>query len=119
MTQVLLVDDYPAVRRFLRDLLDGKKHEFVEAANGLEALETFARCRPDWTIMDIEMPEMDGLKATRLIVELDPQAKVIVISQHNGRAFERAAQEAGALTFIHKDNLLKISDLITSQPKES
>ena len=114
MTQVLLVDDYPASRRFLREVLDEIGHEFLEAQNGQEAVETFARRRPDWTIMDVEMPEMDGLVATRAICDLDPNARVIVISQYTDTAYEVAARDAGALAFLHKDHLLRLPEILTA-----
>ncbi len=63
----LLVDDYPPARHLMRDLINGPASTFVEAENGVQAVEEYATHQPDWVVMDIEMPEMDGLEATAMI----------------------------------------------------
>ena len=112
MTRVLLVDDYPAARRFLREILQGDDIEFVEAGNGREAIEAFTLHHPDWVVMDVEMPEMDGLETTRTICSTNPEARVIVISQYQDPAFRPAALSVGAYAFLQKDDLLTLPGIL-------
>lgn len=73
-----------------------------EAANGLEAVELCQRLRPDVVVMDISMPVMDGIEATRRIKQELPGLRVIGLSMHDDHGVARAMQEAGAEAFVSK-----------------
>lgn len=105
----MIVDDHPEMRRLLRGLLSDPSRDLAECADGVEAVALFARFRPDWTIMDIAMERMDGLEATRRIKLQSPQARVIIVTQHDSAKIRRAALEAGASAFVSKDNLSEIA----------
>ncbi|BCX47119.1 response regulator [Haloferula helveola] len=110
----LLVDDYAAARRLVRDLLEGPDVVIHEAENGIEAVASFASHRPDWVVMDIDMPEMDGLAATREIRRREPCASVAIVTQHDSDDMRMAAADAGAKHFLTKDRLLDLPDLLHS-----
>ncbi|MEN1759997.1 response regulator [Anoxynatronum sibiricum] len=104
MKKVLLCDDSMLVRRQLKDYISQQRKELIviEAVNGIEALEKYAIERPDLVLMDIVMPEMDGIGCLKRIRDIDPHAKVIVLSSVGNRETLLEALEAGALDFIQK-----------------
>jgi len=103
MSKVLIVEDAPFIREMIRDILESHDHEIAgEAANGLEAIEKFKALKPDVVLMDILMPGMDGLSAIMKIIEIDPRAKIIVVSALVKEALRKEAMRAGAVDFVAK-----------------
>ncbi|HPX61327.1 MAG TPA: response regulator [Deltaproteobacteria bacterium] len=103
VSRILLVDDSPISRRMLKSCIPKDRgYEFFEAGDGQAGLELWQEVRPDVTFMDLTMPVMDGLSATREIIRLDPQARIIVCTADiQVRSLEQA-REAGALTVVRK-----------------
>jgi DNA-binding NarL/FixJ family response regulator len=102
--RVLVVDDQELVRTGFRLILTTRGVEVVgEAANGAAAVAAVRRLRPDVVLMDIRMPDMDGLEATRQIVALDPTCRVIVLTTFNLDRYVYAALANGASGFLLKD----------------
>ena len=108
----LIVEDHPEMRRVIRRLISGIATEIVECDDGGEALEAYANSRPDWVLMDIEMKVMDGITATEQIRAVFPEAKVIIVTNHDNQALRHAAREAGARGYILKDNLFEMRSLL-------
>ena len=102
--RVVLVDDHGLVRAGLRSLLESMPNVEVvgEAADGLTALATIAAAKPDVVLMDISMPGVDGLEATRRAAKLDPRPRILVLSMHDERAYVREALAAGADGYLVK-----------------
>jgi DNA-binding NarL/FixJ family response regulator len=100
--QILIVDDQPRARQSLKALLATwpQVKEIREAANGQEAVHLVEESRPDVVLMDVRMPEMDGLEVTRLIKARWPQVKVIVLSMYADYMADALA--AGADAFVSK-----------------
>jgi DNA-binding NarL/FixJ family response regulator len=105
--QVIIVDDHHLAREGLRDLLaDEPDIEVVgEAANGREALALCSRLRPDLVMMDVRMPEMDGLEATRAIKQELPKIIVLILTMHENPDYLLEALRAGAAGYVLKDAL--------------
>ena len=103
--RVLVADDQALVRSGFRMLLGGEADmEIVaEAANGLEAVDKAARFEPTVVLMDIRMPELDGLEATRRILAADPTARVLVLTTFDLDEYVYEALRAGASGFVLKD----------------
>jgi DNA-binding NarL/FixJ family response regulator len=104
--RVLVVDDQSMVRAGFRLLLaDEADIEVVaEASNGLEAVAQAARFHPHVILMDIRMPELDGLEATRRILAADPSARILVLTTFNLDDYVYEALRAGASGFVLKDD---------------
>jgi DNA-binding NarL/FixJ family response regulator len=103
-TRILIVDDVPQVRRELRTLLPllGNFDIVGEADNGQCAIELAASLQPDVVLMDIEMPIVDGLAATRSIKQQYPACRVVILSIHSEEAVRAQARAAGADDFVDK-----------------
>ncbi|PWJ44763.1 response regulator transcription factor [Sediminitomix flava] len=103
--RIILVDDHTVVRDGIKLLLSQHQELKVigEAANGEEALELYNQTTPDLVVMDIRMPVMNGLEATRQLVMHDPSAKVLILSMHNDDDYILHAVRNGASGYILKD----------------
>ncbi len=98
-----MVDDDAGNRLILRELLETQRLEVVgEASDGAEAVELAEKLLPDVVLMDVRMPVMDGIEATRLITGSVPRSRVIVLTSHDDPALRRRAEEAGASAYILK-----------------
>ena len=101
--RVLVVDDAAFMRKMIRDIFTNDEFDVVgEAQNGREAVERFRELQPDLVSMDIVMPEMGGIEATREILALRPDAVVLICSALGQEPLVMEAIEAGASDFIIK-----------------
>lgn len=105
MIEVLIADDQSMVRSGLRLILEAEPDIVVisEAGDGEEAVRIARREKPDVILMDVRMPHMDGLEATRQITESDPETKVIVLTTFDVDDYVYGALRAGASGFLLKD----------------
>lgn len=107
--KILIVDDDPRMRCLIKEILTDMNCEILEGSTGEEAVRIAREQRPDCVIMDIEMPVMDGIAATRSIHADDATRRVLIVSKHDSPQFRQAALRAGAAGYVLKDNL---ADLI-------
>jgi DNA-binding NarL/FixJ family response regulator len=112
--RVLLVEDHELVRSGIKTMLekDPRVEVVGDAANGAEGVEMTRRLRPDIIVlMDIEMPVLNGIEATRQIVREVPETKVIMLTMHDAETHDLQALNAGAVGYVHKntnpDDLLR------------
>jgi len=105
--RILVADDHELVRRGIRGLLRARRGWTVvgEAVNGQEAVEKANRLKPDVAILDISMPDLDGLQATRRIREAAPTTEVVVLTMHESDQMVRRVLEAGARGYVLKSDL--------------
>jgi DNA-binding NarL/FixJ family response regulator len=103
--RVMVVDDHELVRAGISGLLADEAGIQVvgEASNGREAVDLCARLRPELVLMDVRMPEMDGLAATRAIKEVQPETAVIIVTMHESADYLYEALKAGAAGYVLKD----------------
>ena len=100
--KVLIVDDSALTRRSLRQILETVGYEVVEAENGLDGLERYFLDKPDVVLLDLVMRGMYGLDVLQKIRELDPSARIVVVSADIQTSSQDLAGEAGAAAFINK-----------------
>lgn len=106
MIRVMIVDDHHLVRSGIVALLDAQEDLDVvgEANNGHVALDVAATCRPELVLMDLSMPEMDGVEATRRLLEADDELKVLILTSFSDRERVTEALSAGAIGYLLKDS---------------
>jgi CheY-like chemotaxis protein len=109
---VLIVDDNPRFRELLKTVLAGVVDEVSECADGDEAVAAYRARRPDWVLMDLQMPRVGGLEAIRRLLAADPTAHVVVVTDYGDAHWRAAALEAGARGYVLKDNLLDLRRLL-------
>ena len=107
--RILAVDDHPVFREGIASLLadDPQMHLVAEACNGVEAIRQFRAHKPDITLMDMQMPEMNGLDATMTIRGEFPDAKIVVLTTYSGDVQVLRALKAGARAYLLKNTLHK------------
>jgi DNA-binding NarL/FixJ family response regulator len=107
--RILTVDDHPLLRAGIAGLIADESDMILvaEAENGRDAIEQFGRHRPDVTLMDLQMPEMDGLDALEAIRSRDPDARIVVLTTYPGDAQAVRALKAGACGYLLKSTLRK------------
>lgn len=99
--RVLVIDDEPEIRRFLRASLKTHRHEVIEAENGAEALSAVRGAHPDLVILDLGLPDMDGVEVTRRVREWS-QIPIIILSVRNRETEKIEALNAGADDYLTK-----------------
>src|SRR5258708_5535396 len=116
--RVLIVDDHEVVRKGVRSLLAQSRYEVCgERVDGEDAIEKAKQLKPDVIVMDVSMPKLNGLEATRQVLDILPEAEVLILSQHESPHMVREAFNAGARGYVVKSSIGK--DLLAALEKVS
>lgn len=108
----LIVDDNSVMRRTIRRVVGEFADEIIECDDGAKAFAAYQKHSPDWVLMDVEMPEKDGLTAAREICDEFSSAKIVIVTKHGDTAMREAARNAGAFGFVVKENLLELRGIL-------
>jgi len=106
--KILMVEANTRMRRLVKSLFADPAVEWIEGADGSEALSAYAQHRPDWVLLDITLPKLDGLAATRQIKARFPEARIVILTQDDEPALRVAAAQAGACGYLLKENLSEV-----------
>lgn len=106
--KLLIVDDNAPTRALIREIVQPLATEIAECTDGLDAVTACAASLPDFVIMDLLMPGLDGLAATERIRRRDPHAAVVIVSQFDSREARENARRVGACHYFVKDELIAL-----------
>ena len=113
MATVLVIDDEEGIRNLLDTLLSRKGYEVVLASNGQRGLELFRRKRPDVIVLDLKMPEMNGLEVLRQVRQLNPTQPVIVLTGAGTAEAEQQVRALGVTEYVEKEfSLYRLGDAL-------
>ncbi len=113
--KLLIVEDNPAIRALLRRIVAPLAEAVYECADGAAALAAYrqhALGAADWVLMDIALPRLNGIEATRQLKTACPEAHVCIVTQYGEAEWREAAREAGAAGFVEKENLLALWQIL-------
>src|SRR5690349_15117901 len=103
--KLLIVDDNAATRSLIREFVSPIASAITECADGSDAVAAYLQLRPNFVIMDLMMPGLDGIAATERLLALDPRATVLIVSQFESREAREKSRRAGAQKYFTKDDL--------------
>lgn len=109
--KLLIVEDNTEMRRLIKQFVDRYTDEVIECADGTEALECYEAHLPDWVLMDIEMATLDGISATRQIKAQFPEARVVIVTNHDTATLRAEAAAAGAHGYVLKEDLAALRQM--------
>lgn len=102
MSKILVVDDAAFMRMRCTKLLQDNGYDTIEAGNGIEAIQKYQAQRPDAVLMDITMPDMDGIETLKKLVEMDPSVRVSMVTAMGQQSLVIEALKSGAKDFVVK-----------------
>ena len=100
--RVLVVDDHPMVREGIRSMLTGEVGAWAEAGTGAEALKKLVELHPHLVLLDVQLPDLDGLTVLRQIKELSPTTSVLIVTMHDNPTYVQEAVKLGAAGYVLK-----------------
>ena len=122
MSTILVVDDERLICDLLRAVLSRHGHEVLTALNGREGIVLFKKNRPRFTLLDLRMPEMNGIEVLKQIRAIDPQAAVLILTAWGSDALEQQARQLGVVDFLSKglslDVLVEAMERTLQQPAQ-
>ena len=116
LMKLLIVDDNSEMRRLIINILGNLATSVNECGDGDEAVAAYAKCSPDWVLMDVKMPKVDGITATRQIKTAFPTARVMIVTDYDNRNLREAALTAGAEHYVLKEDLLLMRRILQEHP---
>ena len=111
---ILIVDDNALIRQTIKAILDVPGILCVECSDGVTAVERYREVRPAWVLMDLMMPGVNGIQATKEIVAEYPDARIAIVTNFDDAEFRKAAKEAGACTYVLKEEMMKLKEICTA-----
>ena len=118
--KLMIADDHPGARAIIRTIMTSQGVEMRECSSGEEALQLAREFKPDWVILDVHMPGMNGFQAAAAIRAEHPRAIIVIVSSDSHPHHREAARAAGAVGFVPKEKLFELRQFLnpaaTSRP---
>ena len=114
---ILIIEDNEQMRRLLKSLLADLADSVFECGDGAAALAAYTKHRPDWVLMDIELPLVDGISATRQIKSAYPEARIMIVTNYDDASLREASRQAGACQYVVKETLLDLRSILAASTK--
>lgn len=113
--KILLVEDNAKMRSFIKKII--QQHiktiqKIHECDNGEDAVKLYFEYHPDFVLMDIQLKNIDGLTATKMIRRTDPAAKVLIVTQYDDPEYRKIAEDMGVIDYVLKENLYDLAKII-------
>ena len=116
MPSLLIVDDDARMRTLIWNIVSDLFDSVRECGDGAAARSMYGEQHPDWVFMDITMPCLNGIEATREIRSNDPAAKIVIVTAYKNDVLRDAALNAGARAYVLKENLFELRDILSVPP---
>ena len=110
--KLLIVDDNAEMRKLMKSLVAGLASEIFECTDGSQAFAAYSLHQPDWVLMDVEMPLMDGIAASREVTGAFPAARILIVTKYDDEEMRAEAAQAGACGYVLKENLPALRNII-------
>lgn len=113
--KIMIVDDHADMRRMLKTMLGvalTESFEIIECESGEEAVKEYPRQNPDCVLMDFEMHQMNGFQATKLIIDHDQKAQIIIVTGYDTPSMRRKADKLPIQGFVSKENLAELTPIL-------
>lgn len=109
---ILIVEDDAEMRRLIRSLVAPAAGRLLECSDGLQAVAAYEEHTPDWVLMDLKLPLLDGIEATKRIRRRFPEARIVMVTNYDGAELRAAAGDAGVFAYVSKQDLLCLPRLL-------
>ena len=110
--RILITDDHSEMRLLIRSVISDLAERIIECTDGADALSSYRENQPDWVLMDIKMPRLDGIAATRQIRSAFPNARIIIVTDYEDARLRQAALTAGACDYVLKEELIRLREIL-------
>lgn len=114
--KLLIVEDNAEMRRLIAGLVRDLAETINECSDGADALSAYSQYQPDWVLMDIKMPGLDGVAATRQLIAAFPEAQVVIVTDYPDAKLRAAANAAGACAYVLKEDLFALRRILNNKP---
>ena len=111
--KLLLVEDDERVREMIRGIVSEVTESIFECGDGADAFARYTEINPDWVLMDLVMPLVDGIAATKQIIASYPEARIVIVTSYDSDIQRREALSAGACGYVLKENLLELLEILS------
>jgi len=108
----MIVDDNLDMLKLIQQEVCSEQDIIVECSDGEDAITAYSKHLPDFVLMDIKMNKINGITATKMIVDKFPDARIIIITNYDTTIFRNVAKKAGAIAFVSKENLFEVKDYL-------